>query len=90
MSLNKNRTNTNILCNKHLHKMLIYTPFLRVTLYMYLYKEFNNNLPQTIDKKKIRDELNITIQFEIIHCINSRSDIDLYINENDASLFSLI
>lgn len=57
---------------------------------MYLYKEFNNNLPQTIDKKKIRDELNITIQFEIIHCINSRSDIDLYINENDASLFSLI
>lgn len=57
---------------------------------MYLYKEFNNNLPQTIDKKKKRNELNITIQFEIIHCINSRSDIDLYINENDASLFSLI
>lgn len=70
--------------------MLIYTPFLRVTLYMYVYIEFNKNLLQTIDKKKIRDELNITIQFEIIHRINSRSDIDLYINENDASLSSLI
>lgn len=57
---------------------------------MYVYIEFNKNLLQTIDKKKIRDELNITIQFEIIHRINSRSDIDLYINENDASLSSLI
>lgn len=57
---------------------------------MYVYIEFNNNLLQTIDKKKIKDESNITIQFEIIHRINSRSDIDLYINENDASLSSLI